>query len=81
MRSRCPITRRTALPAVLSLAVAVLARFASVLAIGTAVSARPPNIVVILTDDQGYADISFNPHHPEEVTAPNLDRLAEDAGL
>jgi arylsulfatase A-like enzyme len=45
------------------------------------VSARPPNIVVILTDDQGYADISFNPHHPKEVTAPNLDRLAEDAGL
>ena len=79
MRSRCPITRRTALPAVLTLAVAVLARVASVLAIGTAVSARPPNIVVILTDDQGYADISFNPHHPKEVSTPHLDALARES--
>ncbi len=37
-----------------------------------------PNIVVILTDDQGYADISFNPHHPEEVSTPNLDKLARE---
>lgn len=37
---------------------------------------RPPNVVVILTDDQGYADISFNPHHPKEVSTPNMDALA-----
>lgn len=37
---------------------------------------RPPNIVVILSDDQGYADVSFNPHHPKEVSTPNLDALA-----
>ena len=37
-----------------------------------------PNIVVILSDDQGYADISFNPHHPAEVSTPNLDRLARE---
>jgi len=36
-----------------------------------------PNIVVILTDDQGYADISLNPHHPKEVSTPNMDALAE----
>lgn len=37
-----------------------------------------PNIVVILTDDQGYADISLNPHHPREVSTPNMDALAKD---
>jgi len=37
-----------------------------------------PNIVVILTDDQGYADFSFNPHHPEEVNTPNMDALATE---
>jgi arylsulfatase A-like enzyme len=41
------------------------------------VSGRQPNIVVILTDDQGYADISLNPHHPKEVSTPNMDSLAK----
>ncbi len=36
-----------------------------------------PNIVVILTDDQGYADISLNPHHPKEVSTPSMDALAK----
>ena len=39
---------------------------------------RPPNIVVILTDDQGYADISFNPRHPKEVATPHMDALARE---
>ena len=37
-----------------------------------------PNIVVILTDDQGYADISFNPYHPDEVHTPHMDSLARE---
>jgi len=39
---------------------------------------QKPNIVVILSDDQGYADISFNPLHPKEVNTPNLDALARE---
>lgn len=41
-------------------------------------SAEQPNIVIILTDDQGYADISLNPLHGEEVSTPNMDALARD---
>lgn len=44
--------------------------------ISAATTPRPPNVVVILSDDQGYADIGFNPHHPKEVATPHLDALA-----
>ncbi|MEY4689461.1 MAG: hypothetical protein RIR76_3484 [Verrucomicrobiota bacterium] len=40
---------------------------------------RPPNIVLIVADDLGYADVSFNPRHAREVTTPNLDRLARES--
>lgn len=39
---------------------------------------RPPNIVVIVSDDQGYADIGVNPRHPPEVATPHLDALARE---
>jgi len=36
---------------------------------------RSPNIVVIVSDDQGYADSSCY-DHPKEVSTPGIDRLA-----
>ncbi len=36
-----------------------------------------PNIVLIVSDDQGYADSSCY-GHPEEVNTPNIDRLAAE---
>jgi arylsulfatase A-like enzyme len=36
-----------------------------------------PNIIVIVADDLGYADVLFNPQHPQEVTTPHLDVLAK----
>lgn len=38
-----------------------------------------PNIVIILTDDQGYADVSYNPESPPEVSTPNIDALAQSS--
>ena len=38
-----------------------------------------PIIVVNLSDDQGYADYSFNPHHPHEVSTPPIDALAQES--
>lgn len=47
--------------------------------VGTSLAtAARPNIVIVLTDDQGYADISLNPLHREEVSTPNMDALARD---
>ena len=44
-----------------------------------ALAASPPNIVVIVADDLGYADVGFNAPDPRQVTTPNLDRLARES--
>lgn len=44
-----------------------------------ALSDEKPNIVIILTDDQGYADVSYNPHSPPEVSTPHIDALANSS--
>ena len=49
--------------------------FLALLAFGqTASSAEKPNILVIITDDQGWADVGYN--NPEGCYTPNMDRLA-----
>ncbi len=52
--------------------------FTAVAIASTAFASDQPNIVVILTDDQGYADFSYNSHHPKEVNTPHMDALAEE---
>ncbi len=44
---------------------------------GANVTASPPNIIVILTDDQGYGDLSAHGH--PVLKTPNLDRLHRES--
>lgn len=43
----------------------------------TAAAATKPNVVVIVADDLGYADLSFLPQSPADVSTPAIDRLAK----
>ena len=40
-----------------------------------------PNILIIITDDQGYADLSAFHHSAKDIETPNMDRLAEQGTL
>lgn len=52
-----------------------LAAFLTTISLGWAAnSARPPNLVVIMTDDQGYADVGFN--GGKDIPTPHLDSIA-----
>ena len=48
---------------------------AFLLLISASVIARQPNVVVILTDDQGWGDLSL--HGNTNLQTPNIDQLAE----
>jgi len=40
---------------------------------------RPPNVVIIFTDDQGYGDVGV--YGAKGYTTPNLDRLAREGAM
>ena len=43
---------------------------------GFAQSKSAPNVIIILTDDQGYKDVGFN--GSEEIPTPHIDRIAKN---
>jgi arylsulfatase A-like enzyme len=61
-------------PALLLLVVSLLAVVATVSADDAAKSGRRPNVIVILADDLGYADVGFQ--GCKDAATPNIDSLA-----
>jgi arylsulfatase A-like enzyme len=51
-----------------------------ILAAACFADAKKPNIIVIYTDDHGYADLGIN-GQAKDVKTPNLDRMARDGAL
>jgi arylsulfatase A-like enzyme len=71
------ITRRNFLKKTGLFAAGMLAARYSVLA--EAVSQRRPNVVIILSDDQGWGDLSVSGN--VNLSTPNIDSLARDGAL
>ncbi len=46
------------------------------MAVAASPPAKRPNVVIILTDDQGYGDLGI--HGNPKISTPNLDRLARE---
>ena len=44
--------------------------------LGSASAAARPNLLIIVTDDQGYADMSAYSHAAADVSTPNMERIA-----
>ena len=53
-----------------------LSLFGLLCAAGTVAADSKPNVIVILTDDQGWGDLSI--HGNTSIDTPNLDRLARE---
>ncbi len=56
----------------------LMAQAGSAALCANAVPVGKPNILIILTDDQGYAAVSLNPFHPSAVSTPNIDSIARN---
>ncbi|GAA4901382.1 sulfatase-like hydrolase/transferase [Ferrimonas pelagia] len=47
------------------------------LGIAPAFATERPNIIVIMADDLGYGDVSYNPEGEGDFETPNIDRIAK----
>ncbi len=56
---------------------AIIALGLSEVSLAQTASAKRPNIILIMTDDQGFGDVGF--HGNTELKTPNLDRLASES--
>src|SRR5690606_17840673 len=57
------------------LRISLLSIFAFWLTLAAALAQQPPNIVLIVSDDQGYNDLGVT---NKELITPNLDRIARE---
>lgn len=77
--SQTPITMKSlALPIIQFLSI-LISLFPSGQRISAQTAERPPNVIVILSDDQGWGDLSLNGNL--NLSTPRIDSLAKDGAM
>ncbi|MFQ6131954.1 MAG: sulfatase [Armatimonadota bacterium] len=76
MSSKRPLSRRAFLAGAAASAAGVRLAGSALGQTTEAAGRRRPNVLLIVSDDQGYADASCY-DHPPEVSTPNIDRIAQ----
>lgn len=46
--------------------------------ISSSINEDPPNILFIMADDLGWANVGFHNHENEQINTPNIDELARN---
>jgi arylsulfatase A-like enzyme len=78
-RGRYPVGLRHRIATLVLIMIVSERSFVSLKQAHSAEQSRVPNIVIILTDDHGYGDVST--YHASDVRTPQIDRLAADGML
>ena len=76
MEQRFELRSAPSIPPMNTYRLPIIVLVGSIVMLFGASAAERPNLIIIMTDDHGYADVGFN--GCEDIPTPNIDRIATE---